>query len=111
MLSESELVDKIKSSLLKENSYVLKLTGERDFVLGNILKNELSGYFRNIEVSDYTTPHLNVLIEENSDGDDLQSRFCKNLSSRLGKSGGLSPQIIAAILHGNSSGRRLFCDF
>ena len=112
LLGEAELVDRIKTSLQKENSYIIRLTGERDFVLDDVLQKELTGYFRGIEVVDSTLPLLSVLVEENSRDDDLQSVFFSTLNNRLdGYSGEVSQQIAAQILCRNTSGRRLFCDF
>ncbi len=112
LLSESELVDRIKTSLQKDNSYIIKLTGERDFVIGDMLHSDLSGFFRGIEVVDNTMPHLNILLEENGGGTDLQSEFFRMLNRRIdGSQAGVSQQTAAAILCRNASGRRLFCDF
>lgn len=112
LLGESELVDRIKSSLQKENSYIIRLTGERDFILGDMLHTELTGFFRGLEVVDNTLPHLNILLEENGGGNDLQAEFFRTLNSRLeGISSGVSRQMAAKILCRNASGRRLFCDF
>lgn len=112
LLGETELVDRIKTSLQKENSYIIRLTGERDFVLSDILHSELAGFFRGLEVIDNTLPHLNILIEENSSGNDLQSEFFRALhrSVDAGRPG-VSPRLAAGILCRNASGRRLFCDF
>lgn len=112
LLGESELVDRIKTSLLKENSYKIRLTGERDFILSDMMRTELSGFFRGLEVVDNTMPHLNILLEENGGGSDLQSEFFRSLNSRFdGSRAGVSPQMAAKILCRNASGRRLFCDF
>ncbi len=112
LLGESELVDRIKTSLQKENSYIIRLTGERDFTFSDMLRSELAGFFRGIEVHDNTLPHLNILLEENGSGDDLQSEFFNKLNTRLdGSRNGVSTYAAAKILCRNASGRRLFCDF
>ncbi|HPS58824.1 MAG TPA: hypothetical protein PK514_12030 [Spirochaetota bacterium] len=112
LLGESELVDRIKTSLQKENSYIIRLTGKRDFIISDMLHTELTGCFRGLEVVDDTLPHLNILLEEHGSGNDLQSEFFRTLNSRLdGSSSGVSRQMAAKILCRNASGRRLFCDF
>lgn len=108
---ESELAGSIKSSLQQENIYIIRLTGSRDFKIGSLLKDELAGYFRGISIIDNTCPHLGILIDENSSGDDVQSYFFRKLSSKVSRETGKTTQVIAKALAGNSQGRRLFCDF
>lgn len=111
LTGEAELVDRIKSTLQKETSCMITLTGEREFTIGEMFKRELSGYFRGIDVTDLTCPGMDVMLEENSSGDNIQSEFFRKLSEQLKAGGGRSGQSIAKILRGNSSGRRILCDF
>lgn len=110
LLSESELVDKIRSSFDSNNCYIINLTGERDFVLGDMLRGELRGFFRKLELVDYSMPNLNIMFEEFSGGENIQSSFFRRLSDKI-DGAGCSPSVIARILCGSSAGRRIFCDF
>lgn len=110
ILSESELADKIRSSFSRDNCYIIKLTGERDFTLGNMLRNELKGYFRKLDLVDFTRPVLNIMLEELSEGNTMQSSFFRRLSEKYDASV-CSPSAITGILCRNSAGRRIFCDF
>ncbi len=109
LLNESELSDKIKSSFDRENCYILTLTGVRDFILDS-LKTELAGFFRRLDLVDYTRPNLGIMLEELSAGENIQSFFFRSLAGKI-DGAGCSPSVIARILNRGSSGRRIFCDF
>jgi len=108
---EDELEEKIKSTLNKENCYMLSLMGVRDFIIDESFGKRFEGHFRGIDLVDRTSPVFDILITENSSGSGLQAGFFKRLAERMDGDGEKPTSgVIAGLLGRNARGRRIFCD-
>jgi DNA repair exonuclease SbcCD nuclease subunit len=117
IINQNILFDKIKSTY-PENSIVnILLTGERDFIIENNFKTELSEYFRGLKITDISLPTLKIMIDENIKNPSLEGIFFQILNQRIngdGK-GKIKNEILAGIINekqirGRSEGA-ILCDF
>jgi DNA repair exonuclease SbcCD nuclease subunit len=83
IINQDILFEKIKSTY-PENSIVnILLTGERDFIIENNFKTELSEYFRGLKITDISQPTLKIMIDENIKNPSLEGIFFQILNQRV----------------------------
>ena len=117
IINQNTLFEKIKSTYPDRSIVNISLTGERDFLIENNFKTELSEYFRGLKITDSSFPTLKVMIEENLKCDSLKSVFFQMLSERINdpKQNKIKSEVLAAIISqkdisGKSEGA-ILCDF
>lgn len=116
IINQNALIDKIRSTYPEKSIVNITLSGERDFPVGNSLKNELSGFFRGLKISDMSIPTLKILIDENTADSSLNGFFFRILGSRLENDtdSRISRTILAGLISDKYSCRNnggVICDF
>ena len=115
--NESELADRIKFSFPEGSLVNIHLTGERDFLIEGNLGTALSGYFRNLKVTDRSVPTLKVMMEENISPDSLNGIFYRLLKEEMdsGMMNKLNSRLLADIIIQGYGKRKqagdVICDF
>ncbi len=116
LINQSSLFEKIRSTNPEKSIVNITLTGERDFLIENNFKEELSEHFRGLKISDASLPSLKVMIEENSESDSLKGVFFKELNKYMDdNSVKFKSEILAEIISRKSINERkggaVLCDF
>jgi len=83
IINQSILLDKIKSTYPGNSIVNIILTGERDFIIENNFKSELSEYFRGLKIADTSFPTLKIMIDENIKNQSLKGTFFQILTKSL----------------------------
>ncbi len=117
IINQNILFEKIKSTY-PENSIVnILLTGERDFIIENNFKTELSEYFRGLKITDISLPTLKIMIDENIKNPSLVGIFFEILDQRINGTGKekIKSEVLAAIINEKQIRDRsegaILCDF
>ncbi len=116
IINQNILLDKIKSTYPGKSIVNIILTGERDFIIENNFKTELSEYFRGLKITDFSLPTLKIMIDENIKNQSLKGVFFQLLNERINgaDSGKIRSEILAGIINKNIQGRSegaILCDF
>lgn len=117
LINQSSLFEKIRSTNPDKSIVNITLTGERDFLIENNFKAELSEYFRSMKISDASLPSLKVMIEENFESDSLKGVFFKVLNQLINDdaAGKFKSEMLAEILSQKSINEKksgaILCDF
>lgn len=117
VINQNSLLEKIKSTYPDKSIVNITLTGERDFLIENNFKTELSEYFRGLKITDSSLPSLKVMTEESIESDSLKGIFFKELSKRMKSSNNknIKSEVLAEIIsRKNISGKSVgavLCDF
>jgi len=117
IINQDSLIGKIKSTYPDKSIVNITLSGERDFIIQNNFKTELSGYFRRLKIADTSMPSLKVMVDENIKDKSFKSIFFQMLKDRIKSSTDekIKSEILAEIIsQKNISGKRegvILCDF
>ncbi len=117
IINQNSLLEKIKSTYPDRSIVNIILTGERDFLIENNFKTELSEYFRGLKITDSSLPSLKVMIEENTKCDSLKGIFFKELSRQIStiSDNSIKSEVLAEIISlkkiSSKNGGSILCDF
>jgi len=116
LINQNSLFEKIRSTNPEKSIVNITLTGERDFLIENNFKTELSGYFHGLKITDVSLPSLKVMIEENIDCDSLKGVFFNVLNEKLNDASvKIKSEILAEIISqknlNEKKGGAILCDF
>lgn len=116
LINQNSLYEKIRSNYPDKSIVNITFTGDRDFLIENNFKSELSEYFRGLKISDLSSPTLKVMIEENIKCDSLKGIFFQTLSEAVNSDNvKFRNETLAEIISqkrsaGNNEGA-ILCDF
>lgn len=117
IINYNALIDRIKSTYPDKSIVNLTLTGDRDFLLEDNLKNGLSGYFRRLKITDSSLPSLKIMIDENTKDNSLLDVFFKELNKSIvdSNNSSIKSEILAEIISrketDGKNGGMVLCDF
>jgi DNA repair exonuclease SbcCD nuclease subunit len=117
IINQNILFEKIKSTYPEKSIVNILLTGERDFVIENNFKTELSEYFRGLKITDISLPTLKIMIDENIKNQSLEGIFFQILNQRVNEAdrGKIRSEILSEIINEKKIRERsegaILCDF